>query len=95
LSRIEDIEAGLDALVVEVRRRGIRSIAIPPLGAGLGGLKWAEVRPRIEQAFLALPDVRVAVFEPRAAVEPVSRVRKIPAMTPGRSCSRSAATSPR
>src|SRR3989304_1155658 len=36
-SRIEDIEAGLDALVAEVRRRGIRSIALPPLGAGLGG----------------------------------------------------------
>jgi len=86
LSRIEDIEAGLDALVAEVRRRGIRSIAIPPLGAGLGGLKWAEVRPRIERAFLALPDVRVAVFEPRAGgeSEPVPRARKIPAMTPGR-----------
>ena len=39
-SMIEDIEAGLSALVVEVRRRGIRSIAIPALGAGLGGLDW-------------------------------------------------------
>ncbi len=86
LSRIEDIEAGLDALATEVRRRGIRSIAIPPLGAGLGGLKWTEVRPRIERAFLELPDVRVVVFEPRvgAQPEPVPKPRKIPAMTPGR-----------
>lgn len=85
-SRIEDIEAGLDALVAEIRRRGIRSIAIPPLGAGLGGLPWAEVRSRIERAFLALPDVRVVVFEPQAVPEPdrVLRARKIPAMTPGR-----------
>jgi O-acetyl-ADP-ribose deacetylase (regulator of RNase III) len=36
-SRIEDIEAGLDALVREIRTRGIRSVALPPLGAGLGG----------------------------------------------------------
>jgi O-acetyl-ADP-ribose deacetylase (regulator of RNase III) len=86
LSRIEDIEAGLDALAAEVRRRGIRSIAIPPLGSGLGGLKWAEVRPRIERVFLALPDVRVVVFEPRAGAEPepAPKARTIPAMTPGR-----------
>ncbi len=85
-SRIEDIETGLDALVAEIRRRGIRSIAIPPLGAGLGGLPWAEVRSRIERAFLALPDVRVVVFEPQAASEPdrLPRARKIPDMTPGR-----------
>jgi O-acetyl-ADP-ribose deacetylase (regulator of RNase III) len=63
-SRIEDIEAGLAALVAEVRNRGIRSIAVPPLGAGLGGLDWADVRPRIERAMKALGDVRVVVFEP-------------------------------
>jgi O-acetyl-ADP-ribose deacetylase (regulator of RNase III) len=39
-SRMEDIESGLEALVEEIRHRGIRSIAIPPLGAGLGGLDW-------------------------------------------------------
>src|SRR5215208_2123004 len=33
-SRIEDIESGLDALVAEVRRLGIKSIAVPPLGCG-------------------------------------------------------------
>jgi O-acetyl-ADP-ribose deacetylase (regulator of RNase III) len=49
-SRIEDIEAGLADLVKVIRDKGIRSIAIPPLGAGLGGLDWNEVRPRIERA---------------------------------------------
>ena len=85
-SRIEDIETGLEALVAEVRKHGIRSIAIPPLGAGLGGLDWAEVRPRIERALLALPDVRVVMFEPQAAPAPdrAARARKIPEMTPGR-----------
>ena len=47
---MEDIDSGLKALVEEIRNRGIRSIAIPPLGSGLGGLNWAEVRPRIEAA---------------------------------------------
>ena len=63
-SRIDDIDAGLVALVSEVRARGIQSIAIPALGAGLGGLEWADVRRRIGRAMDALPDVRVVVFEP-------------------------------
>ena len=45
-SRMEDIEAGLHALTQEIVTRGIRSIALPPLGSGLGGLNWAEVRAR-------------------------------------------------
>jgi O-acetyl-ADP-ribose deacetylase (regulator of RNase III) len=66
-SRIEHIEAGLDALVAEVTAREIRSIAIPPLGSGLGGLDWAEVRPLIERAMTEIPEVEVTVFEPAGA----------------------------
>lgn len=62
-SRIQDIDTGLSALVTEIRSRGIRSIAIPPLGSGLGGLDWADVRPRIEAAMANLPDVRVRIYE--------------------------------
>ena len=40
-SRIEDVESGLISLVQEIRSLGIRSIAIPPLGSGLGGLNWS------------------------------------------------------
>ena len=63
-SKMEDIESGLEALVDEVERRGIRSVAIPALGCGNGGLDWADVRPRIEAAFADLPDVQVFLFEP-------------------------------
>lgn len=82
-SRIEDIEAGLTALANEIRNRGIKSIAIPPLGAGLGGLSWNDVRPRIIEAMKAVTDVRVLVFEPTSA--PVAtKSREVPAVTPGR-----------
>lgn len=70
-SRMEDVEAGLTALIDEVRQRGIRSIAVPPLGCGLGGLDWDDVRPRIEAAFAAVPDVDVHLYAPTGA--PVAR----------------------
>lgn len=83
-SRLEDIRAGLVALVAEVERRGIHSIAIPPLGAGLGGLDWQDVRPLIEAALGALPQVRTLVYEPVGAPEVLPRQTAIPRMTPGR-----------
>ena len=85
-SRIEDIESGLQALVQEVRERKIKSIAIPPLGCGLGGLDWADVRPRIERALAALPDVRAIVYEPseQAAPTKLAPSQAIPKTTPGR-----------
>lgn len=82
-SRMEDIESGLRALVDEIRTRGIRSIAIPPLGSGLGGLNWADVRPRIVKALGGLDDLQVIVFEPNSA--PVAtKSREVPKMTAGR-----------
>ena len=61
-SQLADIESGLADLVIKVRQISIQSIAIPPLGCGLGGLDWKEVRPRIEHAFLNLPKVRVLLY---------------------------------
>jgi len=85
-SRIDDIKEGLNALVHDVRRLGIQSIAIPPLGCGNGGLEWIVVKPIIEQAMAALPGVRVLVYEPRGAPiadgMPVATAR--PRMTPSR-----------
>lgn len=78
-SRYEDIASGLTALVDDVRRLGIQSIAIPPLGCGLGGLDWARVRPMIEEAFSVLSDVKVLLYEPvgapRAETMPVGTKR--------------------
>lgn len=71
-SRIEDIESGLKALIQEVEQRKIKSIAIPALGSGLGGLNWDDVRPMIERAFEGLSGhVRVLLYGPQ--VPPDSR----------------------
>lgn len=73
-SRLEDIEAGLAALAQEIIRLGIRSIALPPLGCGSGGLDWRDVRPRIEQSLETLEGVKIVVYEPRGAPVPTAMV---------------------
>lgn len=85
-SKIEFIEDGLVDLINRIRDLGIRSIAIPPLGCGNGGLNWVDVRPLIEDAFAQLPDVDVRLFDPSGAPDPKTmEVRsKRPGMTAGR-----------
>ncbi|MGH9198835.1 MAG: type II toxin-antitoxin system antitoxin DNA ADP-ribosyl glycohydrolase DarG, partial [Acidimicrobiia bacterium] len=61
-SRLEDIEAGLVDLVRVIEELDIKSIAVPPLGAGSGGLNWSDVRPRIEEALGGLSDVDVLLY---------------------------------
>ncbi len=74
-SRMEDVEAGLKALAAEIRARNIRSIAVPPLACGLGGLAWDDVRPRIEAALAGFDDLEAVVFEPGGAPDrPLERV---------------------
>jgi O-acetyl-ADP-ribose deacetylase (regulator of RNase III) len=85
-SRMEDVEVGLVALVNELKARKIRSIAIPPLGAGLGGLNWSDVRTRIVAAMVDLPDVEVIVYEPSETPDSkvMARTTSFSGMTPGR-----------
>ena len=64
-SRLDDIETGLANLHRELRRRNIRSVAMPALGAGLGGLDWREVRQLIENEFGNETGIAVTVCNPR------------------------------
>lgn len=85
-SRLEYIESGLEALIADVDRLAISSIAIPPLGSGLGGLSWGEVRPLIDRALAELPDVVAQVYEPVGAPlsARVGTSEQVPRMTAGR-----------
>ncbi len=59
-SRVADIENGLDDLVARAEGWGIRSLALPPLGCGSGGLEWSEVGPLIYRKLHEAPfDVEV------------------------------------
>lgn len=85
-SELDYVESGLRDLVKVIRERTIRSVAVPPLGAGLGGLAWRDVRPLIERALSEIADVDVLVFEPIGAPAPEAMRNETakPKMTPGR-----------
>lgn len=72
-SKLEDIESGLAALRDEIVRRGIKSVAIPPLGTGLGGLPWPAVKSRMMDALESLQDVEIVVYEPRVDSDRMAR----------------------
>lgn len=85
-SRMEDIESGLEALLKDVQELGVRSVAVPPLGAGLGGLIWVEVLRRLESAFTKMEGVRWIIYEPKGAPPAMAMDNrtKRPRMTKGR-----------
>lgn len=62
-SKIEYIKQGLKDLVKVIKREEIRTVAIPALGCGNGGLKWSVVKPLIVKAMEGL-DVDVLLYEP-------------------------------
>jgi O-acetyl-ADP-ribose deacetylase (regulator of RNase III) len=85
-SRIEDIENGLKALKCTIQEYKIRSIAIPPLGCGLGGLDWYEVKTLIEAILKPLDNVQIILYEPHSEIAQEKTVQGLhtPKMTPGR-----------
>lgn len=68
-SRMEDIESGLKALrhALADGKINIRSVAVPALGAGLGGLEWPRIKKRIEAVLSEIPGVDVRVYAPHIA----------------------------
>ena len=62
-SCLEDIKSGLVSLLETIREFNIKSIAIPPLGCGLGGLDWKIVKPLILETVQQVPDTHVVLFD--------------------------------
>jgi O-acetyl-ADP-ribose deacetylase (regulator of RNase III) len=82
-SRMEWVVDGLQDLRRFLIEQQVKSIAIPPLGAGNGGLEWAEVREQIEQALGDL-DIDILVFEPTKQYQNVAKRDGVEKLTPAR-----------
>lgn len=85
-SQYEYIEKGLVALRELLQKENIKSIAIPPLGCGNGGLDWNKVKPMIEATLSGL-DTEIFLFEPNDAIKAVlqkQEVNKDVHLTPAR-----------
>lgn len=83
-SRMEWVVSGIQDLKRIILETNISSIAIPPLGAGNGGLPWPEVREQIELALSDLDSVEVLVYEPTAKYQNVAKTEGVEKLTPSR-----------
>ena len=83
-SRIDWIREGLVDLKRVIVESNIRSIAVPPLGSGNGGLEWSKVRGEIVEALGALNDVTIIVFEPTSQYQNISKRAGVQKLTPAR-----------
>lgn len=63
-SELQYIDKGLIALQDLLTKIPINSIAIPPLGCGLGGLNWTEVKPLIFKHMVPLTGISVHIYQP-------------------------------
>ncbi len=85
-SKYEYIEEGLIALKTLIQTNNIKSIAIPPLGAGNGGLDWAVVKPMIVNVLEGL-EVDIQIYEPNKAIKEIlqsQQPKKKVELTPAR-----------
>jgi O-acetyl-ADP-ribose deacetylase (regulator of RNase III) len=83
-SRLAWIREGLADLRRVIQDQRIRSIALPPLGCGNGGLEWSAIRPLIEDALAGLEDVDVVVYEPTRRYQNVAKRTGVEKLTPAR-----------
>lgn len=83
-SKLQWIIDGLKDLRRVIEEKNIRSVALPPLGCGNGGLDWSDVRPEIERALVPLESVEIVVFEPTAKYQNVAKPTGVSKLTPAR-----------
>ncbi|WKN46225.1 type II toxin-antitoxin system antitoxin DNA ADP-ribosyl glycohydrolase DarG [Tunicatimonas pelagia] len=68
-SQYRFIEEGLEDLVKVIQTKNIKSIALPPLGAGNGGLKWNKVKELMTQYLSSLDSVEIIIYEPNKEIK--------------------------
>jgi O-acetyl-ADP-ribose deacetylase (regulator of RNase III) len=83
-SKLEWIVDGLEDLRRVIQELRIRSIALPPLGAGNGGLDWHKVRPEVQRILGDLDDVDIIVYEPTEKYQNIAKRTGVEQLTPAR-----------
>lgn len=83
-TKLQWVIDGLQDLRRVIKDKNIRSIAVPPLGCGNGGLEWLDVRREIERALSDLENVDVLVYEPTEAYQNVAKRSGVEKLTPAR-----------
>lgn len=83
-SRMDWIREGLDDLCRAIEVHQIRSIAVPPLGSGNGGLSWPQVRDEIEARLGEVEGLDVVVYEPTKTYQNVAKKQGVLRLTPAR-----------
>lgn len=83
-SKMQWVIDGLQDLKTFLIENKVKSIAIPPLGAGNGKLDWADVRPEIEKALCDLTDIEIIVYEPTSTYQNVAKRAGVKKLTPAR-----------
>ena len=79
-SKIEFIVDGMKALINLIKEKNIKSIAIPPLGSGNGGLNWEEVKDIIVKYITSLSEnVDIYIYEPSLSYKSI--IKKAPKLT--------------
>jgi O-acetyl-ADP-ribose deacetylase (regulator of RNase III) len=76
------IEKGIVELIKVIKEKKIKSIAIPPLGAGNGGLDWNKVKPILEDNLQNI-DCEIFIYEPNAAIQEALKKERVK-LTPAR-----------
>lgn len=65
---IKSLKNALKALVKQLKKENIFSLAIPRIATGVGGLDWGDVQPLLEE-YLGSIDTEVVVYEKYVAKE--------------------------
>lgn len=82
-SRYEYIVEGLNSLIKTIDNCEIKSIAIPPLGSGNGGLQWSKVKAILEDKLTSIHDCDIYIYEPSQSVKEILKKERVK-LTPAR-----------
>lgn len=71
-SELSHIERSLKMLVLIAERssveRELKTMSVPALGCGAGGLDWKDVKPLMKNHLSQIPNVKITIFIPQSKI---------------------------